>query len=119
MAEYLSPAVYIEEIDGIQPIEGVSTSTAGFVGAAVKGPVGGLPVLVTSATEFRRTFGGYFDFGWGGSLNHLPHAVDGFFTNGGKRLFITRVVGAGNNAANMTATGGLVTRLAADTSQAT
>ncbi len=33
MGEYLSPGVYIEEIEmGAKPIEGVSTSTAGFVG---------------------------------------------------------------------------------------
>ncbi len=35
MSEYLSPGVYIEEFEmGAKPIEGVSTSTAGFVGAA-------------------------------------------------------------------------------------
>ena len=34
MGEYLSPGVYIEEFEmGAKPIEGVSTSTAGFVGA--------------------------------------------------------------------------------------
>ena len=33
MAEYLSPGVYIEEVEmGAKPIEGVSTSTVGFVG---------------------------------------------------------------------------------------
>ncbi|WP_456401962.1 phage tail sheath family protein [Hydrogenimonas sp.] len=35
MSEYLSPGVYIEEFEmGAKPIEGVSTSTVGFVGAA-------------------------------------------------------------------------------------
>ena len=33
MPEYLSPAVYVEEINsGARTIEGVSTSTVGFVG---------------------------------------------------------------------------------------
>ena len=33
MPEYLAPGVYIEEVDiGAKPIEGVSTSTAGFLG---------------------------------------------------------------------------------------
>ena len=60
MPEYLSPGVYVEEIDvGPVPIEGVSTSTAGFVGMTVQGPVDGLPVLVTSFGEFVRNFGGY------------------------------------------------------------
>lgn len=34
MAEYLSPGVYVEEVlSAVQPIAGVGTSTAGFVGA--------------------------------------------------------------------------------------
>ncbi len=37
MGEYLSPGVYIKEVSmGARPIEGVSTSTAGFVGVVVK-----------------------------------------------------------------------------------
>ena len=40
MAEYLSPGVYVEEFDsGVVPVEGVSTSIAGFIGVAEKGPV--------------------------------------------------------------------------------
>jgi len=117
MPEYLSPAVYIEEQDGVQPIEGVSTSTAGFVGVTVRGPVAGLPTLVTSFSEFERAFGGYFDFGPEFlGLNHLPHAVNGFFINGGKRLYISRVPGDTNGTATDTTPGGLVTRLATDTS---
>ena len=35
MAEYLSPGVYVEEFEsGSKPMEGVSTSTAGFIGLA-------------------------------------------------------------------------------------
>ena len=38
MAEYLSPGVYVEEFEsGMRPMEGVSTSTAGFIGMAEKG----------------------------------------------------------------------------------
>jgi hypothetical protein len=40
MAEYLSPGVYVEEFEsGMRPMEGVSTSTAGFIGMAEKGKV--------------------------------------------------------------------------------
>src|SRR5437879_13481724 len=93
MPEYLSPGVYVEEITGAQPIEGVSTSTTGFVGVTQKGPLDGLaPVLVTSYAEFERTFGGYFTPGFtGAGFDCLPHAVAGFFNNGGKRLYIKRV----------------------------
>ena len=39
MPEYLSPGVYVEEIEiGGKPIEGVSTSTAGFLGETERGP---------------------------------------------------------------------------------
>ena len=38
MAEYLHPGVYVEEhSSGVRPIEGVGTSTAGFVGVTAKG----------------------------------------------------------------------------------
>jgi phage tail sheath protein FI len=90
MPEYLAPGVYIEELStGPVPIEGVSTSTAGFVGQTERGPV--QPTLVTSFVEYQRWFGGFLD----PSVSYLPFAAKGFFDNGGQRLFIARVVGAG------------------------
>ena len=62
MAEYLSPGVYVEEFDsGPKAMEGVSTSTAGFIGLAKRGPVTGKPVLITGLSQFRSMFGGYLD----------------------------------------------------------
>ena len=59
MAEYLSPGVYVEEFEsGMRPMEGVSTSTAGFVGMAEKGKVVGTPEFVSSFADFTRKFGG-------------------------------------------------------------
>lgn len=85
MPEYLSPGVYIEEIEiGGKPIEGVSTSTAGFLGKTERGPV--TPRLVTGFEEFRRIFGSYIDD------SSLPFAIDGFFRNGGQRCFVGRIV---------------------------
>ena len=58
MPEYLAPGVYVEEIDtGPKPIEGVSTSTAGMIGMAERGPTD-TPILVTSTGEYTRWFGG-------------------------------------------------------------
>jgi Bacteriophage tail sheath protein len=98
MPEYLAPGVYVEEIDtGSKPIEGVSTSTAGMVGVTERGPVN-VPILITSFGEFTRWFGGYLnpadfpDTNQDRPLRYLPHAVEGFFTNGGKRVFIVRVL---------------------------
>jgi phage tail sheath protein FI len=87
MPEYLSPGVYIEEISGgVKPIEGVSTSTAGIVGAAERGPAE--TMLITSWLEYQRWYGGYvFD------VSYMPHAVEGFFNNGGQRIFVRRVGG--------------------------
>lgn len=98
MPEYLAPGVYVEEVpSGNKPIEGVSTSTAGMVGVTARGPVNE-PTLVTSFAAFARRFGGYLDhriFTNGRDL--LPYAAEGFFTNGGQRLYVTRIVG--DNAA--------------------
>ncbi|HLN83270.1 MAG TPA: phage tail sheath family protein, partial [Candidatus Binatia bacterium] len=86
MPEYLAPAVYVEEIDtGNKPIEGVSTSTAGMIGVTERGPAG-VPILVTSYGEYVRWFGERLNRADFGDHCYLPHAVDGFFTNGGKRV---------------------------------
>jgi phage tail sheath protein FI len=85
MPEYLSPGVYVEEIAGPRPIEGVGTSTAGFVGQTERGPTA--PQLVTSWLDYQRWYGGYVDT----SISFLPFAVKGFFDNGGARAFIARV----------------------------
>lgn len=87
MPEYLAPGVYIEEVDtGNKPIEGVATSTAGFLGITERGPL--KPTLVTSFSEYARLFGRYV------ADRFLPYAVEGFFQNGGKRCFIMRVAPA-------------------------
>jgi phage tail sheath protein FI len=95
MPEYLAPAVYVEEVDtGSKPIEGVSTSTAGMLGVTERGPVN-IPILITSSGEYRRWFGDLLEVTEFSNANDrhcfLPYAVDGFFTNGGKRVYVTRI----------------------------
>ncbi len=93
MAEYLSPGVYVEEYDNSpRAIEGVGTSTAGFVGMAVKGPTIGAPSLVTSFADFLRQFGGYLSEYSHGEYRYLAYSVEQFFANGGTRCYIARVV---------------------------
>jgi len=92
MAEYLSPGVYVEEFEsGLRPMEGVSTSTAGFVGMAEKGVVIGTPEFVTSFADYKRKFGGYLSANTYGSYRFLPYAVEQFFANGGARCYVMRV----------------------------
>ena len=95
MPEYLSPDVYVEETDtGSKPIEGVSTSTAGMLGVTERGP-SNVPILVTSAGEYERWFGDWLNPDVFGVHCYLPHAVEGFFTNSGKRLYVTRIEAQG------------------------
>lgn len=92
MAEYLSPGVYVEEFDsGGKPMEGVGTSTAGFIGAAQKGPIEGLPQLVTNFSDFKRVYGGYLSANEFGDFRYLAYAVEHFFINGGARCFVMRI----------------------------
>ncbi|HMC59566.1 MAG TPA: hypothetical protein VKJ01_10270, partial [Candidatus Solibacter sp.] len=92
MPEYLAPDVYVEEVDtGSKPIEGVSTSVAGVVGVTERGPLN-VPILVTSSGEYANWFGGVLTKDDFGPHRFLPHAVEGFFTNGGKQLYVTRVL---------------------------
>ncbi len=92
MAEYLSPGVYVEEFEsGAKPMEGVGTSTAGFIGLAEKGPVSGVPQLVTNFSDFRRIYGEYLSENEYGEYRFLAYAVEHFFINGGNRCFVMRV----------------------------
>ena len=95
MPEYLAPGVYVEETSfRSKSIEGVSTTTTGFVGPARYGPVNGDPVLVTSLGEFGQTFGDGqpLEFTAGvKTTNYLWHAARAFFEEGGKRLYVARV----------------------------
>jgi len=92
--EYLAPGVYVEETSfRAKSIEGVSTSTTGFVGATRKGPVGGTPELITSFGDFERVYGGLENLTFSGqpsSINYLAHAVRSYFDEGGARLYVAR-----------------------------
>jgi phage tail sheath protein FI len=93
MPEYLAPGVYVEETTFRQKsIEGVSTSTAGFVGPTRFGPTSGEPELLTSFLDFERIYGGIDQLDYGDMRQHndLAHAVRGFFENGGRRLYVAR-----------------------------
>ncbi len=113
MAEYLSPGVYVEEYDsGATPMQGVSTSTAGFVGLAERGPVIGQPQLVTSFADYRRMYGGYLSQAGYGANRYLPYAVEQFFANGGSRAYIMRAVP--NDAKTGSCTAGVLKLTAAN-----
>lgn len=95
MPEYLAPGVYVEEVSfRSKSIEGVSTTTTGFIGPARDGPLDIEPDIVTSLGEFERVYGDgqQLNFSDTGPLhNFLWHAVRAFFEEGGKRLYVQRV----------------------------
>jgi uncharacterized protein len=103
MPEYLAPGVYVEETSfRAKSIEGVSTTTTGFVGPARYGPID-LPLeVITGMSEFEYLYGD------GRQLqfytvnddvatpddpihNYVWHGARGFFAEGGKRLYVARV----------------------------
>jgi hypothetical protein len=91
MPTYLSPGVYVEEVEsGSRPIEGVGTAVAAFVGLAAQGPFN-TPTLVTNWNQFTQAFGEFVD----GS--YLAHSVYGYFLNGGGPAYIVRI---GNDGAD-------------------
>lgn len=98
MPEYLAPGVFIEEVSfRSKSIEGVGTTTTGFVGPTRYGPVDLEPDVVTSLVEFERVYGDREPLNFESSdnskekmTNFMWHAVRAFFEEGGKRLYISR-----------------------------
>ncbi len=85
MPQYLSPGVYVEEVDrGPKPIEGVGTAVAAFIGFTAQGPANE-PRLIANWSQFINTFGGFMPGAY------LAHAVYGFFNNGGTTCYVVRL----------------------------
>jgi phage tail sheath protein FI len=112
MPEYLAPGVFVEEVSfRHKSIEGVGTSVAGLVGPTRFGPVRGKPLLCTSFLDFQRYFGDARNLMLGtagaevATVNHTAYAARAFFDNGGKQLFVTRVIEGGGGAATYEALG--------------
>src|SRR5947209_8700799 len=100
MPEYLAPGVYVEEVSfRSKSIEGVSTTTTGFIGPTRYGPTDLPPDVLTSLLDFEHVYGDgqQLAFGRDGAPNdtyvmhnYMYHAVRGFFEEGGKRLYVVR-----------------------------
>ncbi|MDH6108483.1 phage tail sheath protein FI [Kitasatospora sp. MAP12-15] len=92
MPSYLTPGVYVEEVQsGARPIEGVGTAVAALVGFAETGPFHE-PTLVTNWDQYVQRFGGFSEG------TYLPHAVYGFFANGGGSAYVVRIGDPGRQA---------------------
>lgn len=99
MPEYLSPGVYVEEVDrGPKPIQGVGTAMACFVGFTEKAQIVrtingetvvedllNKPQLVTNWSQYVERFGGLVQGA------NLPYSAYGYFLNGGTRCYVLSV----------------------------
>jgi uncharacterized protein len=90
------PGVYIEEITGPGVITGVGTSTAAFIGPALRGPINQAR-RISSFDEFLQLYATVFTDGtlWpyidSPRRFYLAHGVRGFFENGGRQAYIVRI----------------------------
>jgi hypothetical protein len=93
MAEILlSPGVLSREIDTTFIAEQPPAIGAAIIGPTVKGPVG-IPVTVTSYTDFTNRFGEQEVIANSGSYSYFTSiAAYNYFQNGGETLLVTRVV---------------------------
>jgi phage tail sheath protein FI len=108
MPNYLSPGVYMEEVDrGTKPIEAVGTAVAAFVGYTEKAEEAkngktnslvGKATLVTNWSQYVQKFGGLIPGAY------TPDAVYGYFANGGSICYVVSVKTLGANAGNAIAT---------------
>lgn len=85
MPNYFVPRVFVQPSNYRRSISGVATSTTAMVGQTERGS--SKPQLVQNTEDFRQYFGDAHDAG----SSFLPYAVQGFFDNGGKRLYIARI----------------------------
>jgi Phage tail sheath protein subtilisin-like domain/Phage tail sheath C-terminal domain len=76
-----APGLYLRGLPS-EPVLPLSAIT-GFVGIAERGPLH-RPQPLRTWDEYLMVFGGLIDYGF------LPHAVFGFFRNGGRRCFVVR-----------------------------
>ena len=84
MSTYLSPDIYVREIDFSFYVKQISTSSCGMVGVAERGPIN-KPGLVTSWEQFVNRYGSYI------SGSYLAYAARSFFDNGGQVLYVNRI----------------------------
>jgi phage tail sheath protein FI len=95
MPSYLSPGIYMEEVDrGSKPIEGVGTAVAAFIGYTEKATdtkngeavsLLGKPTLVTNWSQYQQKFGGFVQGAY------TPDSVYGYFANGGTIAYVISI----------------------------
>jgi hypothetical protein len=109
MSEFLYPGVYMLEQESSPMIGGAGVAAGAMLIQSERGP-DDKPGLVTSFNAFKRLYGSFYNDLYG------PYAVKSFFDQGGKRLYLVRVVKSDVAKAtkNLAALGGSATTITAD-----
>jgi len=94
MPDYKIPKIYTIEKPGIPIVSPASANIACMVGQAERGPL--TPVFIDHPKTFVQYFGGSFKGSY--SLD----AINGFYGEGGNRMYFIRVVGSGSAIAEKT-----------------
>lgn len=85
MPSYTTPGIYFEKIDtATRNVLGLRTDIPGFVGITERGPLN-TPVRIESWKRFWAVFGEFIP------QSYLAYAVQGFFENGGRVCYVTRI----------------------------
>lgn len=105
MANYNAPGVYVQDVvSGSQNISQASSSVGVMIGVTRSGILG-VAQKVRSWTEFIAKYANGLDTPFLEN-SYLPYAVHGFFTNGGKELYIGSIKKEAVKA-TITSTGGV------------
>lgn len=107
MASYRSPGVYLKEAAErrFATVDAVPMSVTAFLGVAERGPVY-VPRRLTSFSEFREIYGASLPYAF------LAEAVSGFFANGGRECYVTRIAHLADGDADSARAASLITRTA-------
>ena len=97
MANYLTPGVFVEDINQVVSMPVGTDPVSAFIGVTATGPVE-TPTLISSWNEFLTTFATGQETAFR-TDNYLAYAVYGFFQNGGRKCYVQRVINTTANSA--------------------
>jgi uncharacterized protein len=102
------PGVYVEEVpSGVNPIAGVPTAIAAFIGWFPMGPMNSATTVLSFA-DVERLFGGL------SKDSDTSFALSQYFLNGGARAWVVRVAGPGSGSTALAAASAVVPAASGD-----
>lgn len=106
-----APGVYIQDLTSGSQNTGQASASVGVMIGVTRSGVLNTPVKITSWTEFISNFANGLDSPFLEN-SYLPHAVYGFFNNGGSELYVGSIKGSGAAKATKTSSTNAITATA-------